>query len=210
VQITAVKNYESLDYIRIVSPTPWTDSFPFWELGVFYVKCEMRTKLLYIIRINFLLLGVKIGSCQRRDYRKLKNTNCYVMLRKEHRPLVHCWEKNTDLLCTVERRTPTSCALLKEEHRLLLHCNDTSGSIKRRILQFQYRIVHILVTYFILSSKSRNSVISEVQDIYRLIKYLPAFPAFRIFSLQTLPSPQPPHSDYWLAITEMTLNHKDC
>jgi len=111
--MTAVKNYESLDYITIVSLTTWTDSFPFWELGVFNVKGEIRTKFLYIMRINFLLLGVQIGSCERRDYRKLKNTNCNVMLREEHRPLVHC--------------------------------NDTSGSIKRRIMQFQYTTAYFLV-----------------------------------------------------------------
>jgi len=62
--MTAVKNYESLDYLTFFSVTTWTDSFPFCELGVFNVKCEMRTKFLYTIRINFLLLGVKIGSCQ--------------------------------------------------------------------------------------------------------------------------------------------------
>jgi len=77
--MTAVKNYKSLDYITVVSLTTWTESFPFWELGVFNVKCEMRTKFLYTIQINFLLLGIKIGSCLRRDYIKLKNTNCNMM-----------------------------------------------------------------------------------------------------------------------------------
>ena len=74
-QITAVKSYESLDYISMIPLTTWTDSFPFWEFGVFNVKCEVGTKLLYVIRIYFLLLGVKIGSCQTGDHRQLKNTN---------------------------------------------------------------------------------------------------------------------------------------
>jgi hypothetical protein len=89
VQIAAVKNYKPLDYISIVSLTTWTDSFPFWELGVCNIKCEMMTKSLYTIQTIFLLLDVKIGSYQTRDHRQLKNTNFNVMLREEHRPHVH-------------------------------------------------------------------------------------------------------------------------